>query len=274
MIRVLAIIAAAGFVVSAATLSVAVAITGPENIANGAWSWSPDGWSGHHNDAHFSWHNNRDHDDSNDSDDGPQTTRDIAWNGADTLAVDLGAKVQYTQAKGPAKLTVSGPQAAVNDVEVDGGHIRYHEDHDHDTSLTITISAPAVTSFEMAGSGDLSIKDYSQDRLVVDLTGDGNVTATGEAKAIRLSIDGSADADLGKVKARSAKVEISGSGDATVAPTDLADIAISGSGNVTLLTHPASLQSELSGSGQVLQQYGEPSSGSGAKTRKAARQAN
>ena len=50
--------------------------------------------------------------------------------------------------------------AAVNDVEVEGGKIRYRDDHDHDTSLTITLSAPAVSSFEMAGSGDLNIKAH------------------------------------------------------------------------------------------------------------------
>jgi hypothetical protein len=258
MLRVLAIIAAAGFVVSAATLTVAVAITGPDNIANGAWSWSSHGWGDHHNRFSLGWNDSHDHDD----DDGPQTTRDIAWNGTDSLAVDLAAKVEYTQAAGPAKLTISGPQAAVNDVEVEGGKIRYRDDHDHDTSLTITLSAPAVSSFEMAGSGDLNIKAYKQDRLVLDLPGEAKVTAQGEAKAIRLSIDGSADADLGQVKARSAKVDIAGSGDASIAPTDLADISITGSGDVTLLTNPASVQSELTGSGRVLRPGDKRSSGS------------
>jgi hypothetical protein len=262
MIRVLAIIAAAGFVVSAATLSVAVSLTGPQAIANGAWSWSPDaGWGDHH-DLHFTWHKNHD-------DEGPQTTRELAWNAADSLAVDLAAKVDYTQAQGPAKLTISGPQSAVNDVEVEGGHIRYRDDTDHDASLTITVSAPSVSSFEMDGSGELNIKGYKQDRLMLDLPGDANVTAAGEAKSVRLNIAGSADADLGQVKTRSAKVDITGSGDATVAPTELADIAIAGSGNVTLLTRPASLQSELTGSGRVLQQYSEQPSGSAEKARKA-----
>jgi hypothetical protein len=263
MLRVLAIIAAAGFVVSAATLTMAVAITGPENIANGAWSWSSHGWGDHHNHFSLGWNS---HDDG--ESDGPQTTRDIAWSGTDSLAVDLAAKVQYTQAEGPAKLTISGPQAAVNDVEVEGGKIRYRDDNDHDASLTITLSAPAVSSFEMAGSGELNIKGYKQDRLVLDLPGAAKVTAQGEAKAIRLSIDGSADADLGQVKARSAKVDIAGSGDASIAPTDLADISITGSGDVTLLTRPASVQSELTGSGRVLRPNDERRSGAEDKSDK------
>ena len=58
MIRTLLMIAVAGFLVSAVTLSVAVAITGPAAIANGAWSFGPDGWGwrGHeHGSGHSRW---------------------------------------------------------------------------------------------------------------------------------------------------------------------------------------------------------------------------
>ena len=244
MIRVLVMIAVAGFLVSVVTLSVAVGLTGPENIMNGAWSFGPNGWGGHwHGHNNVSWRS---------SDDGPPTTREIAWSGGDKLDVDLDAEVQYTQASGPAKLTVSGPQDAVADVEIDDGVIRYKSDGDHDAHLTITVAAPSVTRFVMESSGKLAIAGYRQDKLDLDLQGDADVTASGEAKAIQLGISGSANADLGAVKAAAAKVEIEGSGDATLAPTDAADIDISGSGDVTLLTHPVKLQSNVSGSGRVI----------------------
>ena len=250
MIRTLAIIAVAGFLVSVVTLSAAVGITGPEAIANGAWSWGPFGWTDDHDGRH---HENRfeittSHASDND---GPRTSRDISWAGGGALDVDLPAEVQYTQAAGPPKVTVSGPQGLVNDVEIENGHIQYKNDHDDDVRLTIVITASSVTRFVMEGSGKLSIANYRQDKLDLDLQGDADVAAAGEAKAIQLAISGSADANLGGVRAQSAKVEIEGSGDATLAPTDAADITISGSGDVTLLTHPAKLRSEVSGSGKV-----------------------
>lgn len=259
MIRTLAIIAVAGFLVSLVTISAAVGITGPAAIANGAWSWGPFGWNDEHGGRH---HENRfGITTSYTSDDGPQTTREIAWSGADALDVDLDADVQYTQAAGPAKITVTGPRDAVADVDIDNGHIQYKDDQEHDAHLTIVVTSPSIDHFTMESSGKLAIAAYKQDKLNLDLQGDTDVTATGEAKAIELSISGSANANLGAVKAQTAKVDIEGSGDATLAPVNAADVSIEGSGDVTLLTRPANLRSNISGSGHVRQKDVETAPG-------------
>ena len=246
MMRVLVIIAVTGFLVSVVCLCAAVGIAGPEAIARGGWEWNIDhyfnDWDDHH----------RHHWDRGDG--GPQTTREIAWTGGNSLDVDVPAEVKYTQGAGPAKLTITGPRDAVADVEVDDGQIRFRHDHDDDGNLTIVMTAPSVTRFEMAGSGNLAITGYKQDKLTLDLSGDADVTAKGEAGAIDLSISGSGDADLGDVKAQSATVNIEGSGAARLAPTDAAKVEISGSGGVTLLTHPPKLESNVSGSGSVRQE--------------------
>jgi hypothetical protein len=238
MIRVLAMIAVAGFLVSAVTLSIAAGIVGPDAIANGAWSWTSHGWGGH------GWRHDR-------SDDGPQTRRDIAWSGGDSLDIDLDADVQYTQAPGAPKLTVTGPKGAVEDVIVDDGRIRYAKGRDHDAQLTIVVSAPAVTSFTLEGSGAMAIAGYKQDKLTLAVEGDASIKASGEAKTVELKVEGSGDADLSALKTQSAKIDVEGSGNATLAPTDAAEVDIAGSGDVTLLTNPAKLQTHISGSGEV-----------------------
>jgi len=250
MIRVLVIIAVTGFLASVICLTAAVAIVGPEAIARGAWSWRPgygwnigrdyDGWG-----VHF--HPTADDEDGG----GPQTTRWIAWAGGDSIDVDLPANVKYTQADGPAKLVVTGPREAVADVKVEGGHIYFDHDRDHGADLTIVMSAPSATRFSMSGSGKLAIVNYRQARLDLDLSGDSDVSGAGQAKAVDVRISGSANADLGGLKAEAAKVEIEGSGGAIVAPTDAAKIDISGSGDVTLLTDPPKLESNITGSGNV-----------------------
>jgi hypothetical protein len=245
MIRVLVMIAVAGFLVSVVTLSVAVGIAGPDAIAHGGWSWGPHGWGNRWNFRHR----------HGDADEGPEASRDMAWTAGQALDFDLPADVRYTQAAGPAKMTISGPKGAVDDVEIENGHIRYagEHDHDHDAHLSIVITAPSVTHFTMEGSGALTIADYRQDVLNLDMQGDGDITATGEAKSMTVSLSGSGNANLGAVKAAAAKVEIEGSGDATVAPTQSADVTVSGSGDVTLLTRPPVLRSEISGSGELRQ---------------------
>ncbi|RAK61223.1 DUF2807 domain-containing protein [Phenylobacterium hankyongense] len=249
MIRVLIMIAVAGFIVAVASLSTAIAIGGPDAIARGVWSWAPgrgwnvshdgDRWGGRH-----AW-----------ADGGPQTSRAFAWTGGEALQVDVPADVRYTQAPGPAKLTVTGPRAAVDSLSVQDGRIgfgRRHHGH-HWGRVVIVMTAPNVTRFELHASNKLTIDGYRQDVLRIDLSGDADVTASGETKLLELGISGSADADLSGLKTAGADVDITGSGEATLAPTEWAKLNISGSGDVNLLTHPARLETDVSGSGRIRQ---------------------
>jgi len=243
MIRTLVMIAVAGFAVSLVTISAAVGIAGPQAILDGGWTLGPAGWGDHHH-----WRS---------GDEGPQATRNIPWSGGDALDIDLPADVTYTQAAGPAKITVSGPRDAISDLEIQDGHIGYVRHSDHDSDLIIAISAPAVRKFTMESSGKLAIEGYNQDRLELSLEGDADATVKGAAKAVQLSISGSANADLAALAVQTAKVEIDGSGDATLKPTAAADISLSGSGDATLLSDPPRLQTHISGSGEVRRNNGE-----------------
>jgi hypothetical protein len=248
MIRVLVLIAVTGFLVSVVTLSSAIAIGGPDVIADsalnrwtnfGSWHWNWDSDDGWDNDSHGS---------------GAQGSREIAWTGGDTLDIDVPADVTYTQGTGPAKLTVTGPQSAIDGLVVEDGELRYEgRRHHHYGRLTIVMTAPSVTQFNIRGSDTLAIADYKQDKLGVDLSGDASVSAKGEARSVSLSVSGSGETDLSDLKVSDADVSIQGSGRATLAPTGAVNVEISGSGDVTLLTRPAKLESNVSGSGSIHQ---------------------
>ena len=248
MIRVLVMIAVTGLLVSLVTLSTAIGIAGPEAIARGAWAFGDRHWD--FRDGGFS-------DDRRDT--GPTVERQIAWTGDECLVVEAPADIHYTQAPGAGSLTVSGAKAAVDDLELVGGTLRFRKG-DHDGRrwgrmgrLTIVMTAPAVNRFDIQGSSKLTVEGYKQDSLRLDLSGNSEVTVTGEATRLDLDISGSAETDLSKLKLKDASVDISGSGDATLAPTDSAKLDISGSGDVTLLTHPPRLETSISGSGEVHQ---------------------
>jgi hypothetical protein len=252
MIRVLVMIAVTGFFVSLVTLSTAVGIGGPDIFEHVAWGGWGNYWNWVDDDHNWSW---RGHHGRFEGGGGPETTRTLTWNGGDSLEVEVPADVQYTQAPGAPKVTVSGPERLVSDVEIDGGTIRYmSRHHNHWGGLTIVMSAPAVTRFELSGSGKLAIAGYKQDKLSIDLSGSADVTAAGEVNAVDISVSGSGDADLSALKAKTADVDIHGSGEARLAPTDAAKVDISGSGEVTLLTHPPKLDTNISGSGSLHQE--------------------
>lgn len=244
MIRVLVMIAVTGFLVSVVTISTAVAIGGPELLTDAAWN----GWGG----RHFHW--NRDWDDGGWRRGGPEGKREMAWTGGDTLTVEIPAEVRYTQAVGAAKLTITGPQRELDNLVIEDGHLRFTHGRRHWDDLVIVMTAPNVTRFDMTSSAKLAIDGYRQDRLIVDLSGDGSVEARGEVKSLELSISGSGESDFSNLKVGDAKVDIDGSGEAKLAPTGSANINISGSGEVTLLSRPAKLESNVSGSGAIRQQ--------------------
>jgi len=259
MIRTLLIIAGAALVLSLATLAGAVAVGG-RDMARHGWQWT---------------FHDRDGDtvsfERSDGTEPAETTRTLAWTGGESLIVEMSADVEYVQGE-TAGVTITGAPGLVDRVRLEGGRLTMTgEGERHDERIVIgrhrdgaglwigsdevrvVVTAPAVNRFEMAGSGDLSIRQYDQDALTIDLTGSGEITAEGRTRSLTLDIPGSGDADLESLMTTDAQVEISGSGDARLAPTGAATISISGSGDASLATRPATLRQNLTGSGDVRQ---------------------
>ncbi|MFZ5721902.1 MAG: GIN domain-containing protein [Pseudomonadota bacterium] len=247
MIRVLLMITVAGFVLSIAALSAAVAIGGPDAIARGGWHVA-----GGRIGDHWDWR--WDEDDWTDGKGwgGPRETRTVPWSGAGRLDIELAADVRYVQsADGPGVVEITGPARAIEDVVVRGDTIDYGRRHHRHRKLDIVIRAPGISRFDLSGGNTLRIENYRQDRLRLNVSGSGEVTAEGQADEVEVDLSGSAEADLGDLRARGARVDVSGSADAIVAPTDWAELEISGAGDVSLLTNPPRLESDISGAGRV-----------------------
>jgi hypothetical protein len=249
MIRVLVLIAVAGFFVALLSLAGAAGLGGAD-IARNGWKvpafWNnSDNWNYSDDNGSVSWN-------------GPTTTRELSWDG-ERFEISVPADITYTQ--GPvAKLTVEGPQEAVDRVVMDGGHLRFDSHRGyrniHGNRFKVTLTAPSVTQFRLEGSERLTIADYKQDELEVHIAGSGNVEAKGEARHVELHIAGSGDANLGGLKADEVKVSIAGSGNATVAPKDSLETHVAGAGDITLLTRPPNVEQHTAGSGHII--YRDP----------------
>jgi len=245
MIRVLGMIAFVGFIVAVACFAGAAALGGRDIVEHG-WRIPSD------------WHIDiDDHDGVDDWDDGDASdaasSRDFTWDGATSLDVEAPAEVRYTQAEGPAKLTISGPKATLDHLVVKDGKVRFDEPMDHRRRLLIVMSAPNVSRFALNGDDKLTIAAFKQDHLAIDISGHGEAEAQGEARSFDLRISGSGEADLVRLSSEAGKVDIAGSGHAKIAPRSSADVIIAGSGEVTLSSRPKDLRSSVSGSGRLIQ---------------------
>jgi len=253
MIRNLFIIAGAGLVLSIGCIAGAAALGGAD-LKRHDWSWT------------F-------HDDDGETvrieraraERGPDVTRTLAWNGSDTLEVELAGEVTYVPGA-EAGVVITGAKSAVDRVRVENGRVYMTRDAERVTfgwrngeltgwsdndDLRIVVTAPSITRFDLSGSGRLKITDYDQPTLTLDMSGSGEVEATGKTTTLAIDMSGSGEADMRALTTRDATVEISGSGEASLAPTGKADIDIAGSGDVYLTTRPATITRDISGSGDV-----------------------
>lgn len=251
MIRVLAIIAGIGFLMSVVCITAAIAIGGPDAIAHGAWSWNRGGfgpWSWSMSEDGHRWsggmwgpmHGQ-----------GASVSRDFPWSGGGELVVNAPAEIDYVQSSGPAKLTISAPAEVLDMVRVSGREVTLPGPMPHMARLHVTLSAPGVHKFGLNGAGVLNITGYNQDQLAIDVSGHGQVSAQGQTKQVSLDVSGAGDADFSQLHTAGADIDISGAGKATVGPTDWARVQIAGVGDVNLLTRPPHLETHISGAGRV-----------------------
>jgi hypothetical protein len=251
MTRTLVFIAFSGFILAVACIAGAIALGG-NVLLHHHWGrpWNVEWDGGRHH-----WRGDDDHPSAG----GAATSREIAWPGGDHIEFDMPADVQYTQGSGPAKLVITGPKDALDHLELDDGELQYRDDDGFDdTRLTIVMTAPDVRHFAISGDNKIDIAGYDQDDLNVDISGHGVVTAKGQARSVNVAVSGDGDIDMSGLATKTVHAGISGSGRAWLAPTDEADVSISGSGEVDLTTHPAKLNSDVSGSGRVVEGAAAP----------------
>lgn len=251
MIRTLLIITGASLVLCIAALGGAAALGG-NDLARHGWSWTF-----HDNDfARVERTITIERGDM-----GPSVTRTMAWTGGERLEIEVGAEVTYVQGDA-ARVEVAGPRNQVEALRLRDGRLTLNDDDNtavvmfgrrNSDRLRITVTAPSVRTFDLSSSGRLTIRDYDQPTLALNISGSGEVDARGRTETIDLDISGSGEADLSGLETRDADIDISGSGEAHVGPTGVARITISGSGDVELTRRPTSVTQSISGSGEVNQ---------------------
>jgi hypothetical protein len=179
----------------------------------------------------------------------PTVTREIAWDGSESLVVDAPAEVRFVQSAGPGKVMVTGAARSVESFRVDGGVLRDERWHTG-KPLQIVVHAPKITRFEVKGGDKLIIESFDQPELHIEATGRADVTAAGRATTLKLNLQGSGWADLSGLATDGAEVSVSGARQALIAPGSWA--TLSGNGTVVLLTNPPKVNTNFGDSGRVI----------------------
>lgn len=114
----------------------------------------------------------------------------------------------------------------------------------------VTLTVPRLRSITVNGSADLDLGDVSGETFTVRMLGSGEVKATGRVRRLHVNISGSAAASLKELDADRIEVDVSGSGDVELGRSKNLDATVTGSGDITYRGDPE-LQSKVSGAGKI-----------------------
>lgn len=102
-----------------------------------------------------------------------------------------------------------------------------------------------------SGAGTIVIDNVEATTLTVDISGSGDVQLAGAVEEQIVDISGAGDYGGGDLLSDVTRISVSGAGNSRVWVLDRLDATVSGSGSVSYYGEPTTLETDISGSGNV-----------------------
>ncbi len=120
--------------------------------------------------------------------------------------------------------------------------------------VTIYVKAPSVKSFNIAGSGSVSVDNMTAKNVTFNVAGSGNSTIKNlSADDISFSVAGSGDIDASGVKGGKVSLNVAGSGEikAKIGQASNLGCSVAGSGEITVSGKTDKYSKSIYGSGSI-----------------------
>ena len=117
--------------------------------------------------------------------------------------------------------------------------------------LIVYLTMPVLDKAKIIGSGDMTISDVTKDKVVLTISGSGDITASGSVGVLEVVVSGSGDLSLQNLEADHVNVTINGSGDAEVWANQSISAQVNGSGDIIYTGNPAKVNTQVNGSGNI-----------------------
>lgn len=176
----------------------------------------------------------------------------VSMQGDMNVVIEQGANIE---------VIARGSQAALADLDpvVEKGVLRLKEKKGivrerlrvKEDIATVTIRMPTLTSFALAGAGNVILKDVKTKDLEVKIAGSGDIEATGTCTALTLRLAGSGDINAKDLKCQSVDVKIAGSGDVSTHASQAFNATIMGAGDIDVYGNPKDRNRKVFGAGDI-----------------------
>jgi hypothetical protein len=116
--------------------------------------------------------------------------------------------------------------------------------------VTYKLTVKDLNNIALAGSGNISGRNFKSDHLKATISGSGNIALDGTADQSEVTIAGSGNYESPNLKSKIVKVSIMGSGDADLNASEKLEANIGGSGSIRY-SGDAAVTQNIGGSGSV-----------------------
>ncbi|MGZ6707266.1 MAG: head GIN domain-containing protein [Solirubrobacteraceae bacterium] len=118
--------------------------------------------------------------------------------------------------------------------------------------MSVGVNVPSLEALTLAGAGKITVQNLHARQLTVTLTGTGVVRATGTVGRLQVTLVGTGDAQLRALAARDVRATLTGTGQIAVSPKRRLDASIVGVGTILYSGKPATVTTNITGSGAVV----------------------
>ena len=207
---------------------------------------------------------------------GVQTTITRTTESYDEISASGSFNVELVAGK-EGTITISGDENIINHIvtEVNGSKLKIgfekNKNYSYHSDIVITVPFEEISAVSFTGSGEITTKDtvksadfeikltgsgdgdFSVDtkNLIASVAGSGDLKITGTTEELEAKVAGSGELNCYKLTAQNADVSVSGSGDLKVNCTNKLKASVAGSGNIHYKSKPASIDSKVTGSGDI-----------------------
>jgi hypothetical protein len=130
-------------------------------------------------------------------------------------------------------------------------HLRVEGSYRVRQPMIARITVPRIEAVDLRASGDVRLDGLNGGRLALAGQGSGSFRADGRVDEVDVRIQGSGDADLERLRARSARVVINGSGNVRVQATEAMAATVNGTGDITYSGRPRQVSEDVNGTGSI-----------------------
>lgn len=197
---------------------------------------------------------------------------------ADFTGINSRGQFNIVLTRGPQKLEVEAEENLLPylTTTVKDGTLQLMQDDDENldfnTKPKVFITMPELSAVAISGVSDFTMQDsfYVEDarfemsgathstfhlgcnRLLMDISGIGDVNIQGSARKADIDISGAGSFSGANFKCENAFVSVSGTGEARIFVSNELDASVSGSGAIYYYGNPSSKSTRVSGVGQIV----------------------